>query len=74
MPLMLASFFAFTIPYIGKISIDRIINQDTVRLSTIRSADCILVIENGEIQEQGNHAELLQLRVTYHDLYQTPFI
>ena len=44
------------------------------RLSTIRSADRILVIEEGEIQEQGNHTQLLQLKGKYHDLYQTQFI
>ncbi|MBF0277818.1 MAG: ABC transporter ATP-binding protein [SAR324 cluster bacterium] len=44
------------------------------RLSTIRSADTILVIEEGEIKEQGKHEELLQLKGKYHDLYQTQFI
>ncbi|MFA9379689.1 MAG: ABC transporter ATP-binding protein, partial [Acetanaerobacterium sp.] len=29
------------------------------RLSTVRNADCILVLENGEIIERGNHDELL---------------
>ena len=39
------------------------------RLSTIRSADIILVIENGKIVEQGTHLELLQERGSYYSLY-----
>ena len=31
------------------------------RLSTIRNADVILVIEDGQIREQGSHAELIRL-------------
>jgi len=43
------------------------------RLSTIRRADRILVIENGQIAEQGSHAELLKLRGHYYRLYTQQF-
>ncbi len=39
------------------------------RLSTIRSADQILVIEEGRVLERGNHAALYQRRGRYYDLY-----
>ncbi len=39
------------------------------RLSTIQSADQILVLENGEVVEQGTHAELLARGGRYRQLY-----
>ena len=39
------------------------------RLSTVRTADRILVIERGCIVEQGTHRELLTLQGHYHELY-----
>jgi len=39
------------------------------RLSTIRSADQILVLEQGRIVERGTHGELLRARGRYFDLY-----
>jgi len=43
------------------------------RLSTVRGADQILVIDNGRIVERGRHAELLAHRGLYADLYETQF-
>lgn len=43
------------------------------RLSTIRNADRIIVIENGKIEESGNHAELLKNRGHYYRLYTQQF-
>ena len=43
------------------------------RLSTIRRADRILVITGGRIEEFGTHAELLQRRGHYYELYTSQF-
>jgi ATP-binding cassette subfamily B protein len=43
------------------------------RLSTIRCASTILVIDRGVIVEQGNHGELLAARGRYFQLYQNQF-
>ena len=43
------------------------------RLSTIREADVILVMKNGNIIEQGNHDELLKKGGFYAELYNSQF-
>ena len=43
------------------------------RLSTIRDANHVLVINNGEIVEQGTHQELLDKKGFYHHLYLSQF-
>ena len=43
------------------------------RLSTIRTADRILVIDDGKIKEMGTHQELLRLKGAYYNLYTTQF-
>ena len=43
------------------------------RLSTIRDADKVVVINHGEIVEQGSHQQLLDLRGFYHHLYLSQF-
>ena len=44
------------------------------RLSTIKNADRILVIDQGEILEEGNHEELLKKRGHYYELYTNQFV
>lgn len=43
------------------------------RLSTIRDADTILVMDHGQIVEQGNHEELLAAGGAYYNLYNAQF-
>jgi ATP-binding cassette subfamily B protein len=43
------------------------------RLSTVRAADLILVVEDGRIVERGTHAELIILGGRYEELYRTQF-
>lgn len=39
------------------------------RLSTVRNAEAIMVLEHGEIIERGNHEELLKQKGRYYQLY-----
>ncbi len=43
------------------------------RLSTIRNADIILVMDQGHVVEQGSHEELLEKKGAYYELYQSQF-
>jgi ATP-binding cassette subfamily B protein len=57
-----------------ELSLERLREQRTTfvvahRLSTITSADCILVLDDGRIVERGKHAELLRLGGRYAALY-----
>ena len=44
------------------------------RLSTIRNADCILVMKDGHIIEQGTHEALMKEQGFYYNLYQSQFL
>lgn len=44
------------------------------RLSTVRKADWIYVIDQGKIREQGTHTDLLALNGMYNDLYERQFM
>lgn len=43
------------------------------RLSTVRNANCIVVIEHGQIEEKGDHSELLAKEGRYYRLYTGQF-
>ncbi len=43
------------------------------RLSTVRNADCIIVMRDGRVVEKGTHDELLAAGGFYRDLYQSQF-
>ena len=55
-------------------AIDRLKEGRTIiaiahRLSTLRDADKLCVIEHGELKEQGTHDELIRKKGKYYDLY-----
>jgi ATP-binding cassette subfamily B protein len=39
------------------------------RLSTVRNADCIMVLEQGRIIERGTHDQLIEQQGRYYQLY-----
>lgn len=43
------------------------------RLSTVRNADAIMVLDHGEIIERGSHEELLKQKGRYYQLYTGQF-
>ena len=55
-------------------AMDRLMQERTTlviahRLSTVRNANAIMVLENGEILERGDHNELLENKGRYYELY-----
>ena len=57
----------------GNLQKDRTFFVIAHRLSTIRDADLILVMESGNIVEQGNHDQLIEARGAYWRLYNSQF-
>jgi ATP-binding cassette subfamily B multidrug efflux pump len=57
----------------GKLRLGRTSFVIAHRLSTIRDADTILVMEHGDIVEQGNHESLVNAGGAYEGLYQAQF-
>ncbi len=59
-------------------SLEKMMNISTMlivahRLSTIQHSDKILVMQKGEIKEQGSHQELLKQKGLYYNLYQLQY-
>ena len=55
---------------LGRIMKDKTSILIAHRISSIKNADVIMVLDNGEIVEKGTHQELLDLNGTYKDMYQ----
>ena len=58
----------------GERGMDRLMQERTTfviahRLSTVRNANAIMVLENGEIIERGDHDDLLAMKGRYYELY-----
>lgn len=58
---------------LGNLVTDRTVLVIAHRLSTVRRANRIVVVDRGRIVETGSHAELLALGGTYHRLYTMQF-
>lgn len=59
-------------------ALERVMENRTVfviahRLSTVRRADCILVLERGQVVESGTHSELLAMEGRYAKFYQQQY-
>jgi ATP-binding cassette subfamily B protein len=57
---------------------DRLMKGRTVfviahRLSTVRNSNAILVLENGQVIERGDHDDLLEQKGKYYQLYMGMF-
>ena len=49
---------------------DRTVFFITHRLSAVKNADAIIMMDQGSVVEQGNHDELIALKGRYYCLYQ----
>jgi subfamily B ATP-binding cassette protein MsbA len=58
---------------LGKLLVGRTTLIIAHRLSTVRRADRLVVLDHGRIVEEGSHAELLELGGLYARLYQRQF-
>lgn len=56
-----------------KLMQDRTVFVIAHRLSTVRNADAIMVLENGEIIERGDHDDLIKQKGKYYQLYMGQF-
>jgi len=59
-------------------SMEKMMNISTMlivahRLSTIQHSDKIIVMQKGEIKEEGSHQALLKLKGLYYNLYQLQY-
>lgn len=52
-----------------KLSKNKTVIMIAHRLSTITHADCIYVLENGQVVESGNHEELLEIKGVYEHMW-----
>ncbi len=58
---------------LSKYSSDRTTFIIAHRISSVKNADKILVLDNGEITERGKHAELINKKGYYYDVYMNQF-
>ena len=64
-----AKFNALRNPLLRKLMAGRTTFVIAHRLSTVRNSDCIIVLEQGRIVEQGTHDELIAKKQRYYQLY-----
>ena len=68
MLMLFVTGFELLFPYLIKVAIDDYIVVSH-RLSSIKEADKIIVLDDGEIKEMGDHASLLSIGGVYAEIY-----